>query len=110
MEGALSFLFGVVCGWFLFRHLLFKKVEQMHTHMMAEYEEAYAPKEPEKISVKFEKHNGNIYVYNRENDNFITQGKTYKEIVDDLSDRFPEITFTATPGALKYVKDDSLSV
>lgn len=111
MEVMLSFIVGVACGWFLFRHLLYKKVEEMHNHMMDEYHQAYqTKKEKENISVTFEKRNGNIYVYNRENDHFITQGKTYKDVVDNLSDRFPEITFTATPGALKKIKDDSLSV
>ena len=66
--------------------------------------------EPKKVSIKFEKMNGLIYVYNCKTDHFITQGKTYEEIADNLEKRFPDTMFLAAPGALKQVKNDSLSV
>src|SRR6056300_1695404 len=108
--GFLIFVFGFLAGWFTFRHLLNKKVNEIHEMMEKELDESNAKMEPKTVSIKFEKINGLIYVYNRKTDHYITKGATYEEIVDDLETRFPDKIFLATPGSLKQVKNDSLSV
>ena len=110
--GFLLFSIGFALGWFTFKYLLNKKVDEIHEMMEKDLEKSNARMklQPEKISIKFEKINGLIYVYNRNTDHYITKGATYEEIVDDLETRFPDKIFLATPGSLKQVKNDSLSV
>lgn len=102
--GFLIFCFGFIAGWFTFRHFLNKKVNEIYDIMDDELKRSNDKAPPKRVSIKFEKYNGSIYVYNRENDNFLTQGKTYQEIVKNLEEQFPEITFLATPGALKQIQ------
>lgn len=108
--GFLLFSIGFALGWFTFKYLLDKKVDQIHEIMERDLEKSNLKFEPKKVSIKFEKMNGLIYVYNCKTDHFITQGKTYEEIADNLEKRFPDTMFLAAPGALKQVKNDSLSV
>lgn len=102
--GFLIFCFGFLAGWFTFRHLLNKKVNEIHEIMEKELEESNNKFDVKKVSLKFEKHNGHIYCYDRKDDTFYSQGKTYEEIVKDLEARFPDTTFFATPGALKQIQ------
>jgi len=108
--GFLIFVFGFLAGWFTFRHLLNKKVNEIHEMMEKNLEESNVKMEPKKVSLKFEKINNVIYVYNRKTEHFITQGNTYQEIIEDLEARFPDTIFLATPGALEKIQNDSLSV
>ncbi|MGA1047745.1 MAG: hypothetical protein ACO3UU_07025 [Minisyncoccia bacterium] len=108
--GFLIFAIGFAAGWFTFRHLLNVKVNEIHDFMEKDLEKSNLKFEPKKVSIKFEKINGLIYVYNRKTDHFITKGATYEEVVDNLEKWFPDTVFLATPGSLKQVKNDSLSV
>lgn len=103
--GFLIFVFGFLAGWFTFRHLLNKKVNEIHEMMEKELEESNNRLEPNKVSLKFEKRNGHIYCYDRKDDKFYSHGETYEEIVKDLEHRFPNTTFFATPGALKQIQE-----
>jgi len=104
MDFFIGILIGVISGWWLYRTLLRNKIEQIY-NQMDEMEQLPIPQDPKKVSVKFERINGLWYVYQKDNDMFLTQGKTYDDIIADLEKRYPDIIFMVSPTTLKKVKN-----
>lgn len=52
--------------------------------------------EDDLIQITIEEHHGILYVYDKENDTFLAQGKNREELEDNLSSRFPGKRFAAT--------------
>lgn len=46
------------------------------------------------IEVKVEEHHGHFYLFRADNDKFLAQGATFKEVKDLLVKAYPETTFT----------------
>lgn len=55
------------------------------------------------IKIKIEKHNDMFFVYGLEDDEFMAQGSTRKELEDNLRKRYPGKTFAAESDNLKEV-------
>jgi len=103
MEFMLGLLLGMASGWFLFRTLLMMKVEKFYDDLEKHQDQKKTV--DYRISVKFEKYNDQWYAYNKENDMYLTQGKTYEDIVNNLDKIYPDITFMVSPAALKKIKN-----
>ena len=56
--GFLIFVFGFLAGWFTFRYVLNRKVNEIHEMMEKELEESNNKLDMQKVSLKFEKHDG----------------------------------------------------
>ena len=59
-------------------------------------DESSEPKarEPEEITIKVEQHQGVLYAFRIENDEFLGQGKTREELVEGMAKRFKNVKFT----------------
>lgn len=55
------------------------------------------------IKIKIEKHNDMLFVYGLEDDEFMAQGSTRKELEDNLRKRYPGKSFAAEADNLKEV-------
>ena len=67
------------------------------------YLESIKPKETKKVDIDLVKIKDVVYAYSRENPQFLAQGYTRLEIVENLRRRFPDTTFMASPSNLKEV-------
>jgi len=102
MEFFIGFFIGVGIGLFIFHRIIALRVK----NIIQKVDEAYEKKEQENIvPIKFERINKQWYVYNREDDMFLTQGDTYDDIIEDLKKRYPDITFTCSKSALKEIQN-----
>jgi hypothetical protein len=50
--------------------------------------------EPEEITIKIEQHEGKLYAFRIENDEFLGQGMSSDELVESLAKRFKNVRFT----------------
>lgn len=57
--------------------------------------------------LKVERHGEQLYVYTKDNNEFLAQGTTLQECLDRIGERFPERTFR---GLLSKEQADALSV
>lgn len=57
-------------------------------------EEAAAETKPEEIAIKVEQHQGQLYAFRIENDEFLGQGKNREELIESLAKKFKNVQFT----------------
>jgi hypothetical protein len=53
------------------------------------------------IEIKVDKHADSILVYDKQTNEFLVQGKTHTEVLENLSKRFPGTLFVADDATLK---------
>jgi hypothetical protein len=73
-------------------------------------EESSEPKarDPEEITIKVEQHQGVLYAFRIENDEFLGQGKTRDELVEGMAKRFKNVRFTVPENAgAELLKNDA---
>ncbi len=95
----LIFIVGILVGW-KFRE--YTAVRKMNKFIQA----AEAKKaEVNKIQVKIEKQDDMFYLFNRDTDEFLIQGKDKEEIQENLKKRFGDVNmaFHATAANIKEV-------
>lgn len=89
--------FGFALGW-TSRETAAKRRVDKFVKQLEEAEEST----DELIRIKIEKHGEVYYVFgDGDNNEFMAQGTTFKEIEDALAKRYPEKRFAATPENLK---------
>jgi alpha/beta superfamily hydrolase len=49
------------------------------------------------VAIKIEQHGGQIYVFRKEDDQFLGQGQDYDAVIKTLRSRFQNVKFTVTP-------------
>jgi vancomycin resistance protein YoaR len=59
------------------------------------------------VNVNIERHGDMFYVFEKETDNFVAQGKTMAEIKEVMQKRFPKKTFVATED---HIKESGLEI
>lgn len=96
-------IMGAVYGWYA-RERHAERTLNRFVEKMADHIDEQASK---LTLIKVEKHNGVLYIYNKENNEFMAQGANRKEVESSLAKRYPEKRFTATPEDLK-VLDESV--
>lgn len=80
------FIIGVVLGWFLHRYMV--KLAIARTLKRAEEE----IKQHKQIMMRIEKHKGIFYLYNKETEEFIAQGKNKEEINEVIQKKYASAT------------------
>ena len=59
----------------------------------------------DKIQIVVEKHKDSLYIYNKENNQFMAQGCTMEELNDALESRFPGKKFACSEEHLQMIKE-----
>ena len=95
-----TFSFGFLFGWHQREKWAKKKVdylmEQLNTSLDEQINES-------QIQIKIEKHNGVLYVFNKDKDEFMAQGATREELEGALKLKYPDKVFLASTENLKEV-------
>lgn len=92
VSSLISVIIGIRIGWQA-RENHAQKVVAQH---LKKIEEEVDQESKELVPIKIEQHNGVIFVYNKNDNSFMAQGKSKKELEDALSLRFPGKRFSAT--------------
>jgi hypothetical protein len=95
---AVVFILGTVWGWNLRERHAEKQVDSFMEQIDNEFKQRVSDKI---IQINIEKQNGVFYVYNKENNDFMGQGRTKQELEDVLAQRFPDKKFVAETNNLK---------
>jgi hypothetical protein len=82
---------GAYSGWKAREEHARKVTEELLKNIKVEEEE-----EDNLVQITIEEHQGILYVYDKENNSFMAQGKTREELEDNLSSRFPGKRFAAS--------------
>jgi len=73
-----------------------EKLESVMRDLQKEISQEEAVESSTAIDIKVEAVNGQLYVYRKENGEFLAQGKTYDEILGILKSRFNDVKFAVT--------------
>ena len=95
-----TFCFGFLLGWHQREQWAKKKVDSLLDQLNTSLDKQISESQ---IQIKIEKHNDVLYVFNKETDEFMGQGKTRKELEDSLMVKYPNKVFLATTENLKEV-------
>lgn len=91
---------GIIVGYNVYRAQVAIKVEQILGRLVAQAES----NEKKKIMITMRRIDDNtVYAYNVESDEFLAQGSTQEEIINDLVKKYPNHSFRASPDNLKDV-------
>lgn len=95
-------ILGAVYGWYARERQAIRTINRLFSeeniHQSEETEEP-------RIHISVEKNNGVFYVYDKDNNTFMGQGKTRSELEDNLSKRFPNKRFMADKESLKVLNE-----
>jgi len=95
-------IMGAVYGWYARE----RHAKRTIGKFMSEVESATVKAINESvIQIKIEKNNGIFYVWNKETNDFMGQGKTKRELEDALMKRYPDKKFAADPKELKVLNE-----
>lgn len=99
-----DFLFYLAVGWIVGKvlssialHLLYTKRDQLTEELV----EAAKELKDKIILVTIEKHDGVLYLFEKDSDRFIAQGKTKEEIMEHCKKRFPNQSVIANESDAK---------
>ena len=91
---------GAVYGWYARERYAERLINRIFSEVIEEAEnsEKYIP-------ITIEKHNDVFYVYNRDSNDFMAQGKTRRELESNLAKRYPDTKFMAERENLKVFNE-----
>jgi hypothetical protein len=94
-----SFVVGLVIGWFALRALINLKMKRMLSSIV----ESESPKIINRVDIDIVKLKDRFYVYKREDNSFLVHGDNKQDLIDQLHNRWPDKAFMASPANLKEV-------
>lgn len=97
-----SFIFYAFLGWLAMR-ITQGYLERRNQELQNEIDYIRKKVKEKIILVKIEKHKDTYYVFERETDTFVAQGRTAEELKEAMLKRFPHKTFMAPEEHLKEV-------
>jgi hypothetical protein len=96
----LGFVLGFATTWFIMKAFLWY-LRFRNDILKQDLEEVSKKIKETIIKVNIEKHGDIFYIFEKETDNFVAQGKDIAEIKKVMLERFPKKTFVATEDQLK---------
>jgi hypothetical protein len=93
------FILGTLYGWHLRERYATRMLQKLATHI---FEEQVSNENTIQITV--EKHNATLFIYRKEDGQFIAQGSSFKELNDALENRFPGKRFACSEEHLQIIK------
>ena len=92
-------VFGFWVGWFVRELVAIHRLKGITEEL-----EGFEDDEPDQVRISIEKVNDTYFVYNTDDNNsFMAQGNTRKELEDALRNRFPDTIFACPDANLKEV-------
>jgi hypothetical protein len=95
--GAFCFLLGWHAREYHATRVISKAMDEIAEDTLAEFKSRM-------ISIKVEDHDGELFVYKKDDGSYLAHGKTIKELEDILSERFPGKLFNASTEDLEKLK------
>ena len=91
---SMVFLLGALYGWNVHERFMDRKFNEVLGAVSKTINENV-------IHINIEKHDGMIYIYDKETKNFMAQGKTRDEVESVLAEKFPGKKFASSTEELK---------
>ena len=92
---------GMLYGW----HARERHARRAIDRFFIKVEEAVSESSPNRIPIVIERNNGVFYVWNKDDNTFMGQGKTKQELEEVLAKKFPDCKFAAEPENLKVFNE-----
>lgn len=96
----LMIVFSFAAGWILREIVAVHRIKDMIDELQDMDDES---DEPDQIRISIEKVDTTFFVYNLEDNSFMAQGNTRKELEEALKTRFPGVVFACPEANLKEV-------
>ena len=96
----LMIVFSFAAGWILREIVAVRRIKNMIDELEDMDDES---DEPDQIRISIEKVDSTFFVYNLDDNSFMAQGKTRKELEEALKIRFPGVIFACPEANLKEV-------
>lgn len=93
---------GAVYGWYARERHARRTVDRFFSEIEEHAEKTAADSV---IPIRIDQHNGIFYVYNKDTDEFMSQGATRRELEGNLAKRFPDKKFAADKENLKVLHE-----
>jgi hypothetical protein len=90
-------IMGAVYGWYARERHARRLIDKMFSNV----EET---DDPSTLKINIEKHGSMFYVYDKETNDFMAQGRTKKELESNLTQRYPDKRFAADKDNLRIFK------
>ena len=106
MEIILMLLVMVVCfisGWIAREIAATRRIDRLMESVQVDIREKIEEELENLIPIKIEYDNSTFFVYNNDDNTFMAQGATRKELEQNLEKRFPNKRFAARPENLRDV-------
>jgi hypothetical protein len=94
-------IMGAVYGWYARERHAKRTIDRFFSHVEETIEQA---EDNSVIHIEIEKHNGTLFVYNKNTKEFMGQGQTRHELEKNLAKRYPEKRFAADTENLRILK------
>ena len=96
----LMIVFSFAAGWILREIVAVRRIKDMIDELQDMDDES---DEPDQIRISIEKVDSTFFVYNLDDNSFMAQGKTRKELEEALKTRYPGVVFACPEANLKEV-------
>lgn len=93
------FILGIVYGWGLRERYANHLLQKLAKHIIEEQVST-----DDLIQITVEKHNNTLFIYKKEDGQFMVQGSSFKELNDALENRFPGKRFACSDEHLQILK------
>jgi len=93
------FILGGVYGWDLREKYANRMLQKLAKHIVEEQVSS-----DDLIQITVEKHNNTLFIYKKEDGQFMVQGTSFKELNDALENRFPGKRFACSEEHLNIIK------
>jgi hypothetical protein len=94
-------ILGAIYGWYARERQAKRTIDNFFNQV----EETIAENIEESIlKINIEQHNGMFFVYDKETNDFMAQGKTKQELEENLAKRYPDKRFAADKENLRILK------
>jgi len=97
-------IMGAVYGWYARERHAKRTIGRFVAHVEAETVKAV---NESVIQITLEKNNGIFYIWNKDTNDFMGQGKTRQELENALAKRYPDKKFALDPKELKVLNEST---
>jgi hypothetical protein len=103
MEELLLIIIAFAFGWFAREWLAMYQMSQILSRMEVHTQEHFEEEMENMIPINIEYHDDKFYVYQQDGGVFMAQGKTRRELEENLMKRYPGKKFAANTNNLREV-------
>lgn len=98
--GIFGLLLGIAIGWYGREAYAMRVLRRLQINALQHLREIAR----DMITLELTERDGQIFAYNKDNGQFVSQAATKEDLIKDLSIRFPTTTFLADTSTLSSIK------